>query len=182
VAWHLSTGKAYEPRFVGGLVDETQRRGFRAKTAALDKGYGYAPVHEALDERDSLPIIPLRKTGAVKRGRHLPHACRHGVWEFKGADHKRKATKWRCPTGECEVSSRWVPNDIFHPAIPRTTERWRKIYAKRVTVEREFGRLKNEFGLTPLRVRGLERVRLHADLAILARLASALAKARLAPA
>jgi hypothetical protein len=45
-------------------------------------------------------------------------------------------------------------------------------------VEREFGRLKNEYGLTPLRTRGIERVRLHADLVMLARLAQALSRAR----
>jgi hypothetical protein len=37
-------------------------------------------------------------------------------------------------------------------------------------VEREFDRLKNEWALSPLRVRGIERVRLHADLTILAKL------------
>jgi hypothetical protein len=41
--------------------------------------------------------------------------------------------------------------------------------------------LKNEFGLTPLRVRGIERVGLHADLTMLARLSLALAKARAVP-
>ncbi len=45
-------------------------------------------------------------------------------------------------------------------------------------VEREFGRLKHEWALLPLRVRGLERVRLHADLTILAKLSCALARAR----
>jgi Protein of unknown function (Hypoth_ymh) len=34
-------------------------------------------------------------------------------------------------------------------------------------VEREFGRLKHEWALLPLRVRGLDRVRLHADLTTL---------------
>ena len=43
-------------------------------------------------------------------------------------------------------------------------------------VEREFGRLKHEWALLPLRVRGIERVRLHADLTILAKLACALAR------
>ena len=47
--------------------------------------------------------------------------------------------------------------------------------------EREFGRLKNEYGLTPLRVRGRERVTLHADLTMLARLSLALARARAVP-
>jgi hypothetical protein len=48
-------------------------------------------------------------------------------------------------------------------------------------VEREFGRLKNDWALAPLRVRGLERVQLHADLTILAKLACALARARAVP-
>jgi hypothetical protein len=47
-------------------------------------------------------------------------------------------------------------------------------------VEREFGRLKHEWALLPLRVRGIECVRLHADLTILAQLGCALARARAA--
>jgi hypothetical protein len=39
-----------------------------------------------------------------------------------------------------------------------------------------FGRLKNEAGLAPIRVRGIERVQLHADLCILATLAQALSR------
>jgi hypothetical protein len=46
---------------------------------------------------------------------------------------------------------------------------------------REFGRLKNEWALLPLRVRGIDRVRLHADLTMLAQLACALARARTVP-
>jgi hypothetical protein len=45
----------------------------------------------------------------------------------------------------------------------------------------EFGRLKHEWALAPLRVRGLDRVRLHADLTILAKLACALSRARAVP-
>ncbi len=40
---------------------------------------------------------------------------------------------------------------------------------------------KNEYGLAPLRVRGLERVQLHADLVMLARLSQALSRARAVP-
>ena len=63
--------------------------------------------------------------------------------------------------------------------MPRETPRWRKLYKGRASVERESGRLKNDWALAPLRVRGLERVQLHADLTILAKLARALARARL---
>jgi hypothetical protein len=80
----------------------------------------------------------------VKAGTDDPPTCEHGRWLFAGSDYKRKASKWRCPTGE-------------------------------------FGRLKHEWALLPLRVRGIERVQLHADLTILAKLACALARARAVP-
>ena len=41
--------------------------------------------------------------------------------------------------------------------------------------------MKHEWALLALRVRGVERVRLHTDLTILSRLAVALAKARAVP-
>jgi hypothetical protein len=47
--------------------------------------------------------------------------------------------------------------------------------AVHAAVEREFGRLKH--GLASRRARGLARVRLHADLVMLARLSQALAQA-----
>ena len=53
--------------------------------------------------------------------------------------------------GECSPASRWVKADRPHPLIPRETLRWRKLYKGRAAVEREFGRLKNEWALAPLR-------------------------------
>ncbi|MEA2451202.1 MAG: hypothetical protein QOG63_3134 [Thermoleophilaceae bacterium] len=71
--------------------------------------------------------------------------------------------------------------DRLHPLLPRETPRWGKLYKSRGAVEREFGRLKNDWALSPLRVRGLDRVQLHADLTILAMLACALSRARAVP-
>jgi len=65
--------------------------------------------------------------------------------------------------------------------IPRGSDEWRSLYRRRSAVEREFGRLKHEYGLAFLRVRGIERIRLHADLIMLARLATALARAHAIP-
>jgi hypothetical protein len=61
--------------------------------------------------------------------------------------------------------------------MPAYTPRWQALYRRRSAVEREFGRLKNEWALAPLRVRRIERVRVHADLTILAKLSSALCRA-----
>jgi hypothetical protein len=63
----------------------------------------------------------------------------------------------------------------------RSTRRFGTLYAGRAAVEREFGRLKMDYALTPLRTRGIERVALHADLTMLARLSQALARARAVP-
>jgi DDE family transposase len=110
-----------------------------------------------------------------------PPTCEHGTWTFAGADFKRKATKWRCPTGKCKPASTWVKADRRNPLVPRSSKRFGELYRGRAAVEREFGRLKHEYGLAPLRVRGIERVALHADLAMLARLSLALARARTVP-
>jgi hypothetical protein len=57
--------------------------------------------------------------------------------------------------------------------LDRDGERWRTLYRGRGAVEREFGRLKHEWAMLPLRVRGLAKVRLHVDLTILAKLCAA---------
>jgi hypothetical protein len=163
------------------LLDTLHRRGFAPETAALDMGYDNNRVYAECDDRDVAPVIPLRRTPEVKRGNHGAPTCEHGTWTFAGADFKNRRTKWRCPTGECSPKSAWIKASRLRPLVPRETRRWRDLYYGRSAVEREFGRLKHEYGLAPLRVRGLARVQLHADLTMLARLSQALARARAAP-
>jgi transposase, IS5 family len=181
LAWTVETARAAEANFALPLIDAAKARGFGMRTAIMDKGYDTGPIHDGCMERELCPVTALVKSGRVKRGEHKPPTCEHGTWTFAGADFKRKATKRRCPTGECQPASRWVKADRLHPLIPRETERSRKLFHSRGAVEREFGRLKHEWALLPLRVRGLERVRLHADLTILAKLSCALAKASAVP-
>jgi hypothetical protein len=83
----------------------------------------------------------------------------------------------RVRPGARRGAARWIKADRLHPLVPRESKRWKSLYRGRACVEREFGRLKHEWALLPLRVRGIERVRLHADLTILAKLACALARA-----
>ncbi len=120
------------------------------------------------------PVIALIETAGVKAGEHKPPTCDHGEWTFAGSDARRGASKWRCPSGECNPKSRWIKADRLHPLIPHGTDRWKAFYRKRTAVERGFGRLKVEYGLLPLRVRRLARVALHVNLVILAQLATAL--------
>jgi hypothetical protein len=181
LAWAVETAGAAETNVALDLIDATKARGFDVKAAIMDKGYDNGPIHDGCMDRGIYPVTPLRETPAVKRGEHHAPTCEHGTWTFAGADFKRKATKWRCPTGECQAKSRWIKADRLHPLIPRDSERSAKLYRSRGAVEREFGRLKHEWALLPLRVRGLDRVRLHADLTILAKLATPLSRARAVP-
>jgi len=70
---------------------------------------------------------------------------------------------------------------VRESSLPRSGDEWKRLYRGRSAVEREFGRLKHHYALAMLRVRGIERVRLHADLTIMGRLALELARARGVP-
>ena len=167
---------------VSDLLDKLSSRGFSPEYAMFDKGYDGTPIYEACKVRGIRPIIPLKQTAGVKAGKASPPWCKHGTWTFAGSDMERGASKWRCPTGECTPGSVWVKVDRFHPLVPRDTARFKALYRQRGAVEREFGRLKHEWAMLPLRVRRIERVRLHANLSILARLVVALDKALVAAA
>ena len=123
------------------------------ETCAMDKGYDTARSTTTCAERDRRPSFRYARRPPSSAGGHKPPSCEHGEWRFAGADYKRAATKWRCPTGECQPASVWIKADRLHPLIPRETLRWKGLYRGRASVEREFGRLKNEWALAPLRVR-----------------------------
>jgi hypothetical protein len=178
LAWTVETAKANETQSVGPLLDKLHTLGIDPETCAMDKGYDTSPAYDACAEYGVLPVVPLRQTTAVKRGEDKPPTCEHGEWRFAGADRKRNACKWRCPTGECKPASVWIKADRLHPLIPRETPRWKALYRRRASVERQFGRLKHEWALAPLRVRRIERVRLHANLTILSQLTRELDRQR----
>ena len=178
VAWQVETAKTQEITIAPGLLDAAITNGFTPETCAMDKGYDATAIYEACETRGVHPIIPLRMTTGVKQGKAEPPLCEHGTWTFAGSDAKRGASKWRCPTGESTPASRWIKADRLQPLIPRGSKRFRALYHQRGAVEREFGRLKHDWALLPLRVRRIERVRLHADLSILTKLAVRLDKER----
>ena len=139
---------------------------WRAETARHHESKFVAPLLDALHARGIRP-----ETCAMD----------------KGYDNSRVYAE--CEARDCEpiiplrgakANQPALPNGIggrLFPRIPRHTQRFRDLYRGRAAVEREFGRLKHDYALAPLRVRGLAKVQLHADLTILTRLALALARA-----
>ena len=177
LAWRIASANETEAHHAIPLIDRLKAQGFQPQTAIMDKGYDGGPVHTWCMNRGVAPIIPLEETASVKRGAGEPPHCVHGEWTFAGTDYKQ-ATKWRCPTGECKAKSMWRKASRLHPLIPRETKRYKDLYRQRGAIERQFGRLKHEWALLPLRVRGIGRVQLHADLTMLACLATRLASER----
>ena len=176
LAWRTETARDAEQSLAALLVEKVKENGFSANTCALDKGYDSQHIHKDLEELSCRPIIPMRE---FTKNTH-PVTCEHGEWKFAGSDYKRQCSQWRCPTGECEPKVKRIKASRINSLIPRSTERWKKLYRGRSAIEREFGHLKTQWALLPLKVRTLERVKLHVDLTILARLSCALARAKLA--
>jgi len=69
VAWTVETAASHESNYVAPLLDSAMARGFDPDTCALDMGYDNNRVYGECEERDVRPIIPLRKTPAVKTGK-----------------------------------------------------------------------------------------------------------------
>lgn len=159
LAWTIRPANTSEYHIAMPLINRTVARGFKISTAIMDKGYDSHEIHQRCMNQGIAPIIPLKETQDVKKGAAEPPSCVHGEWTFAGADYKRQATKWRCPTGECQPASVWIKADHLHSLIPRETLRFKVLYKRRGAVERSFGRLKNDCALAPLRVRKIERAR-----------------------
>ncbi|MCH8870325.1 MAG: transposase [Chloroflexi bacterium] len=66
-------------------------------------------------------------------------------------------------------------NTRNNPGIARDSDEWKRLYNKRVSVERLFSRMKECRRLSKLRHRGVEKVRVHVYLSTLTILASAIA-------
>lgn len=125
---------------------------------------------ETARRNESLYVAPLLDT--VRARGFQPDT----VAMDKGYDNNRVMDETRehgCVPIVCLRKGRPIPLD----RIPYGTPEWKRLYRGRAAVEREFGRLKHDYALAPLRSRGLDRVRLHAELAILGRLALALLRA-----
>ena len=164
--------------------------GHRSAVSTRSRGgfYGYR-LHLAACASTGLPLAWRVETARANESRYVAplldaiHARGFRAETCamdKGYDNNRVMDETRerdCIPVVCLRKGRPIP---LSP-IPYGSDEWKRLYRGRSAVEREFGRLKNDYGLAPLRVRGLEKVALHADLTILARLGQALSRARAVP-
>ncbi|HEY3070517.1 MAG TPA: transposase [Gaiellaceae bacterium] len=148
--------------------------GYRLHLAACARtGLPLAWRVETARCNDSLYVAPL--LDAVRARGFKPETCAMD----KGYDNNRVMAE-TSERGIVPIVCLRKGRPIPLTPIPYGSDEWKRLYRGRAAVEREFGRLKNEYGLTPLRTRGLVRVRQHADLVMIARLGQALVRAQAA--
>jgi hypothetical protein len=146
----------------------------------MDKGYDSRETHDAFEDRNCRPIIAQIQARNARTPDDVP-TYEHGRWTFAGADYKRKATKWRCPSGECQPKSVWIK------ATGATrSSRARRSGSATSTTAAPPSSASSAGSRTSTASRrsasgGMERVQPHADLCVLSQLASALAQARAVP-
>jgi hypothetical protein len=165
--------------------DASWRHRSAVSTRAAGSFYGYK-IHALVCARTELPLAwrieTARRNESLYVAPLLDAACARGFAPEtcamdKGYDNNRVMDETR-ERGCVPIVSLRKGRPIPLTAIPYGSAEWKHLYRGRGAVEREFGRLKHDYGLAPLRVRGLDRVRLHADLTMLARLTLALNRAR----
>ena len=142
--------------------------------------YGYK-LHMATCSKTGLPLAWQVQTGKEADMRQvetlLNQLVRRGIRPRaaamdKGYDYKDVYA--RCASyGVLPIVSKRSNSRTGNGPVDRGSDRFKTLYRARASVEREFGRLKHHLALTPLRVRGLRKVQLHADLCLLTRLALA---------
>jgi Transposase DDE domain len=69
LAWRVETARSHETNAVAPLLDKLHTLGIDPETCALDTGYDNNAVYAACSERNVAPVIPLRKTPDVVRGK-----------------------------------------------------------------------------------------------------------------
>lgn len=160
------------------LLDIAKRRGVVPATAALDKNLRRQEYLRRVGRPQDSPGHRLDRHGDGEARRAQAPDVRARDVDVRGRRRQARRERNGLPREGVRAALPVAPVLAVAPPIPHGTERHKALYRGRTAVEREFGRLKNDGGLTPLRVRGLDRVSLHADLTILTILASALARAR----
>ena len=164
----------------------------------MDSGYDRTNIYEEIHhEYDGQAFIPVNKRNAK-----TPPA---GFHDFKGtpkcsAGYKmvywgceKNFNKFRCPhvlgRVDCPHGSNWcsdsnygyvkktrIKNNPRYISTPhRGSRNWIKTYNKRTSVERCFGRLKDNFNLNNIKVMGAEKVKTHILINLIAMIASKLA-------
>ena len=179
----------------------------RTESATADKGYDDGKTLKKLEKKNILPIIDKRKMTKeekeIKRTVYyddLGHVYCYSPWTaekremaFDGYDKKRDTLAYKCPAKaygikckgceECPVKTKVrikrKTNPRVFTKVARNTYKWKKMYNKRVALERINGRLDNGYEFENHTIRGKSKMEVEIHIAMSIMMTIALVNAKL---
>ena len=158
----------------------------KPKFAIADKGYDHPPNYLYLHKRRISAVIAIRDTEKSDQTYSLEGRprCTGGLdMDFLGTDRK-KGHFFRCPEGGCHLKdtiqfTKHCDLEFYEQVddmpelrkvgkLARANPAWKQLYNKRGIVERLFGSAKQSRLLDTHRCFGIQRMRLHIALSLLA--------------
>ena len=163
-----------------------------------DRGYDSEPNHRFLFDRDIIPVIHIRKPTAkdglydgIYNAEGKPVCLGNVPMDYVRTDQETGHHLFRCPPEGCPLKESGT-RAITHcdtgvwedpetnlrvvGVLPRFTPQWKRLYRKRMSIERIFRSLKHSRGLEGHFVRGLRKIALLAAMSVLTYQATALAR------
>lgn len=179
----------------------------RTKSATADKGYDDGKTIEMLEKMKIIPIIDKRHMSKeekeIKRTVYyddLGHVYCYCPWTAKkremaydGYDKQREAHAYKCPAKaygieckgciDCPVKTKVRIKRSVNPRIftevARNTYKWKRMYKKRVALERINGRLDNGYEFEKHTIRGKDKMEVEVNIAMSIMMTIALVNAKL---
>ena len=199
LAFSVEPGNRGDSPMLPPVMERAQRhyRWWRPRVALADRAYDGNPIHEWLDQRGIVAIIPIKKMprGQLYDGLYTQDGvptCMGGVpMEYAETDPYTGHRLYICREGGCHQKGS-LKGGVTHcdgetwedPSanirllgrVRRGTAEWDALYDKRKSIERCFKSMKQSRRLERHYVRGLRHLRLHAAMACLTFQATALAR------
>lgn len=179
----------------------------RTESATADKGYDDKKILEKLEKMEIIPIIDKRKMNKeekeIKRTVYyddLGHVYCYNPWTgqkremaYDGYDKKRKSHAYKCPVKaygieckgceECPVKTKVrikrKENPRIFTEVARNTYKWKKMYNKRVALERINGRIDVGYEFENHTIRGKSKMEVEVHIAMSIMMTIAVVNAKL---
>lgn len=202
IALSTTTAKPNDIKELKPLFVQAEQRfsWFEPEYLMADKGYDGEDIHRFIRSKGTVGVIAIRKPTAqdgmydgIFNADGEPTCMGMVGMEYVRTDPKTKSQLWRCRPEGCHLllsgtkaitrcdSEEWFDPDLNPRVltdIPRNSRKFKWLYSKRWSSERIFSSLKHSRLLEDHRYRGAKKVESHANVSVMAFLATVLTHLR----
>ena len=209
IDYEIETANVAEGKTFREILDKEENKEIikRAETATADKGYDDRQTLEKLEKMEIKPIIDKRKMSKEEKeinrtvyyddlGNvycYCPYTAVKREMAFDGYDKQRDTLSYKCPAKaygikcegceECPVKTKVRIKREINPRVftevARNSYKWKKMYNKRVALERINSRLDNGYEFEKHTIRGKAKMETEVHIAMSIMMTIALVNAKL---